>query len=57
MESYIVTAWNIFLNVVTFMSSTTILTVGGINVTFLELAVAIVMFNILAWAVYELFGV
>ena len=55
MESYIVNAWNIFLSVITYMQTTTILTVGGVNVTFLGLAVVIVLFNILSWVVFELF--
>lgn len=57
MESYIVSAWNIFLSVITYMQSTTILTVAGVNVTFLGLAVVIVFFNILSWVVFELFDV
>lgn len=57
MESYIVSAWNIFLSVITYMQTTTILTVGGVNVTFLGLAVVIVLFNILSWVVFELFDV
>lgn len=57
MESYIVTAWNIFLQVINYMQSTTILTVGGISVTFLGLGVAIVLFNILWWVVFQLFDV
>lgn len=57
MESYILTAWNIFLNVITYMNSTTILSVAGINVTFMNLAVTIVFFNILSWVVFELLDV
>lgn len=57
MEGYLISAWNIFLNVITFMQSTTILTVAGIDVTFLGLAVTIVFFNILSWVVFELLGV
>lgn len=57
MESYLVTAWNIFLNVITFMQTTTILTIGGVDVTFMGLAVTLVFFNILYWVVFELLGV
>lgn len=57
MESYIITAWNIFLSVITYMNTTTILSVGGINITFMGLAVFIVFFNILSWVVFELFDV
>lgn len=57
MESYIQAAWNSFMQVIGFMQSTTILSVGGINITFLGLAVFIVFFNILSWVVFELLDV
>ena len=57
MESYIVSAWNIFLQVITFMNTTTILTVGGINVTFLNLLVTTVLVSMFVWVVYEVLGV
>lgn len=57
MESYIVNAWNMFLTVVTYMQTTTILSVGGVNVTFLGLAVAIVLFNILSWCLFQILDV
>ena len=57
MEGYLTSAWNIFLSVITFMQSTTILSIAGINVTFMGLAVTIVFFNILSWVVFELLGV
>lgn len=57
MESYIQVAWSTFIQVIGFMQGTTILSVGGINVTFLGLAVFIVFFNILSWVVFELLDV
>ena len=54
MESYIVSAWNVFLQVIAFMQDTTILSVGGINVTFLGLAVAIMIFSIAHFVIYTL---
>ena len=57
MESYIVSAWNIFLQVITFMNTTTILSVGGISVTFLDLLVTTVLVSMFIWVVYELLGV
>lgn len=57
MENYIVNAWNIFLQVITFMNSTTILTVGGISVTFLGLLVTTVLVSMFLWVIYELLGV
>ena len=57
MESYIVNAWNIFLQVITFMNSTTILTVGGISVTFLGLLVTTVLVSMFVWVIYEVLGV
>lgn len=56
MESYIVSAWNTFMRVISFMKDTTILTVGGVNVTFLGLLIAITVFEILIWVIYELLG-
>lgn len=57
MESYLQTAWNIFLQVVTYMNSTTILSIGGINVTFLGLAIFIMFFSVLSWVVFELLDI
>ena len=57
MESYIVSAWNIFMQVITFMSTTSILTVGGISITFLDLLVTTVLVSMFVWVVYELLGV
>ena len=57
MESYIVNACNIFLQVITFMNSTTILTVGGISVTFLGLLVTTVLVSMFVWVIYEVLGV
>lgn len=57
MESYIINAWNIFLQVITFMNSTTILTVGGVSVTFLGLLVTTVLVSMFLWVVYEVLGV
>lgn len=57
MESYVVSAWNIFLQVITFMNNTTILSVGGVNVTFLGLLVTTVLVSIFVWVIYELLGV
>ena len=57
MENYIVSAWNIFLQVITFMNSTTILTIGGVSVTFLGLLVTTVLVSMFVWVVYEVLGV
>lgn len=57
MESYLQIAWNIFLQVVTYMNSTTILSIGGINVTFLGLAIFIMFFSVLSWVVFELLDI
>lgn len=57
MESYLQIAWNIFLQVVTYMNSTTILYIGGINVTFLGLAIFIMFFYVLSWVVFELLDI
>ena len=57
MESYFVSAWNIFLQVITFMNTTTILSVGGVSVTFLDLLVTTVLVSMFVWVVYEVLGV
>lgn len=57
MESYLQIAWNIFLQVVTYMNSTTILSIGGIDVTFLGLAIFIMVFSVLSWVVFELLDI
>lgn len=57
MENYIINAWNIFLQVITFMNSTTILTIGGVSVTFLGLLVTTVLVSMFLWVVYEVLGV
>lgn len=54
MENYIVMAWNVFMQVIGFMQETTILSVGGVNVTFLGLAVAIIIFSIAHAVIYTL---
>ena len=54
MENYIVMAWNVFMQVIGFMQETTILSVGGVNVTFLGLAVAIMIFSIAHAVIYTL---
>lgn len=56
MESYFDTAWNLFMYVVNWMQDTTILTVAGVNVTFLGLLIALTVFCILLWVIYELLG-
>lgn len=56
MEGYFQSAWVIFMRVVSYMKDTTILTVAGHNVTFLGLLIAIIIFDILLWVVYELLG-
>lgn len=57
MESYVISAWNIFIQVITFMNNTTILSVGGVNVTFLGLLVTTVLVSMFVWVIYELLGV
>lgn len=57
MESYLQIAWNIFLQVVTYMNSTIILSIGGIDVTFLGLAIFIMFFSVLSWVVFELLDI
>ena len=54
MESYIVSAWNCFMRVVSFMKDTTILTIGGNNVTFLGLLIFCAIFNLILWIIWEL---
>ena len=54
MENYIVMAWYVFMQVIGFMQETTILSVGGVNVTFLGLAVAIMIFSIAHAVIYTL---
>lgn len=54
MESYFDTAWYNFMKVVTWMKDTTILTVGGNDVTFLGLLIFCVVFNFILWVIYEL---
>lgn len=56
MESYIVNAWNCFMRVVSFMKDTTILSIGGNNVTFLGLLVFCCLVNLIIWIIYELLG-
>ncbi len=57
MEWYFQEAWDKFLIVVDWMKSTTILTVGGVNVTFLGLLITISIFDILLWVIYQLLDV
>ena len=57
MESYIHSAWNIILSVIMFMSNTTILTIGGVNVTFLGLAIVILLFDIIIWVIFEVLDI
>ena len=54
MESYIQTSWNCFMKVVSFMKDTTILTIGGNNVTFLGLLIFCAIFNLILWILWEL---
>lgn len=56
MESYFDVAWNLFMYVVNWMQDTTILTVAGVNITFLGLLIALTVFCILLWVIYELLG-
>ena len=56
MESYIQSAWNIIMRIVSFMKDTVILTVGGTQVTFLGLLIVTMVVNFLIWVVYELLG-
>lgn len=56
MESYIQSAWNIIMSIVSFMKDTVILTVGGNQVTFLGLLIVTMVVNFLLWVIYELLG-
>lgn len=59
MESYLQSAYNLFLNLVTWMKNTTILTIRGNNVTFLGLLIALTIFNILVsviWYIIDVYG-
>lgn len=56
MESYFDAAWNLFMYVVNWMQDTTILTVAGVNVTFLGLLIVLTVFCFLLWVIYELLG-
>lgn len=47
MESYFDQAWFLFTSVVNWMRSTTILTVGGVDVTFLGLLLSCVAINLI----------
>ncbi len=55
MESYITSAWNLFSNLVQWCSSHTILTIGGINITFLGLGIGILVFCIISYAIDVIF--
>ena len=55
MESYIVTAWQLFSTLVQWCNETTILVVGGVNVTFLGLAIGILVFLIISYAIDVIF--
>lgn len=54
MEGYFQTAWNCFMRTVSFMKDTTILSVGGHNVTFLGLLLVCTVFNLIVWLIYSL---
>ena len=56
MESYIQNAWNNVLRIISFMQDTVILTVGGVEVTFLKLLICTTIINFLIWVWYELLG-
>lgn len=56
MELYFNQAWNTFMRVVSWMNDTTILTVGGNNVTFLGLIIVCAIFNLILWVIYEILG-
>ena len=56
MESYIQSAWNNVLRIISFMQNTVILTVGGVQVTFLGLLICTMIINFLIWVLYELLG-
>lgn len=53
MEWYIQSAWNFFTRILAWMNETTILSVAGINVTFLGLLITLAVFEILLWVIYE----
>ena len=56
MEGYIASIWSIILTILNFMSSTVILTVGGIQITFLGLAIFVLLMGLLFWVFEELLG-
>lgn len=56
MEWYIQSAWDCFMRVVNFMKFTTILTIGGKDITFLGLLITCVLFNFILWVIYEILG-
>lgn len=56
MESYVTSIWSIILTILNFMSNTVILTVGGIQITFLGLAIFVLLMGLLFWVFDELLG-
>ena len=54
-DSYMVQAWNIFTQVLNFMKNTTILSIGGVNITFLGLACSIMAFTIIVELIQHIF--
>lgn len=57
MEWYINEAWLNFSRLVYWMGSTTILSVGGTDVTFLGLLIVLALFDILVWLIFTIWNV
>lgn len=55
MESYLQNAMNIFSTVLNFLSTTTILTVGGVSITFLGLGCFVMAFSIISYIIQAIF--
>ena len=54
-DGYMVQAWGIIQQVLDFMKNTTILSIGGVNITFLGLACSILAFTIIIELIQRIF--
>lgn len=54
-DSYMVNAWSIFMQVVEWMKNTTILTISGVNFTFLGVAVSLLAMGIVLHFIDRIF--
>lgn len=54
-EDYMINAWNNFKNLTSWMADTTILTVNGINITFMGLLVSVAVFTLICEFVNKFF--